>query len=130
MEMVVDVYDSVEAILLSALISVGMAIIIGIEIFLYDFIIRLASGNGGNLCGKAFDLENHVTFGILMAGAARLAVNLIQEIYTAISFFIESTNVSLSEIIYLTVSFILHILFWPATHALLCFIKNREIKRL
>jgi hypothetical protein len=126
-ELVTDVYDSLEALLLALVMTLGLAVLFSIEIFLYDFIIRLTMKKctAVDPHGAPLDFDNHLTFGILMASATRFILNLIGEIYDIVLYLINNAPYRLTEIAFLVVSLIMTILFCLITHVACCLIKNR-----
>ena len=126
---VVDYYDSLEAICLSAIYSLLLMLVFYIEVAVYTIIIRKVlkkSDEAPILNAHPFDLDAPVTYSIAICAIIGFFIDLSFEIYDTVYYFIDySGTYKLTEILYIILCFVLILVFAIVSHTVACFIKNK-----
>lgn len=129
LEYVYSIYDSLEAILLSLLSSLGGAVVYFLLIFgtyaLMRFIIDRRGG--AEYPTRMLDLSSPATFAVLVVTLIIFVINLVFEIYSTVLFFIENGTVYyIDEIVLMLMSYVFLAILLIGIHALGCLALNRS----
>ena len=125
------VYNSVEAIVIAAAVSLLFLVFFFLETFVCIYLINLAERRANKTADdrkrtSLFNLDDHLNFGILLSVVLIFTVNFVKEIISTTSYLISNKGTyRIDEIITIVVSFLILFVFAFLYYLISAFIKNR-----